>query len=406
MELESITKEWKQKVEKIFGVKFNDDLFLAATTHAVLTKAKKNDLIIKLDDSGKPLKNYNEKLEFLGDAIINTIISSWLMKKYGYDNDVNEGRLTSMRSYLRSNNALGIVMLRLKLAKYFNVGYKTGNINTYLKRLADIFESLVGAVYITTNDYDFTYNVVVNLVEKHFSKICNEFKKDYISQLNEYVQSNFGVTPSYYRGKVAYDKKSNGKPPIWKVCIFIKDPKNEVAKLKKKERDAFFRRQFKLSEIEEKSLSAVRYCTQISFGKSAVYKIAKQRAAKKALDRLIKHNNSIHAILEENVERMNKFANRIVDIEAHNMKFEKVKIQSISDEGDIENADPVIAKELNMPLKKLRKSLKETKERYKASPKVKEKINVDTDDIIGSLGSITSKLDMEVFAKDISGKIR
>jgi ribonuclease-3 len=106
-------------------------------------------------------KNSNERLEFLGDAVLGSVVAEVLFKRYPYR---TEGFLTEMRSKIVNRANLNQLAKKLgidELMEYDNrlVGYsaKQGSL------LGDAFEALIGAVYIDKG-YNFTRNFLINRI--------------------------------------------------------------------------------------------------------------------------------------------------------------------------------------------------------------------------------------------------
>lgn len=130
----------------------------------------------------------NERLEYLGDSILDSIIADYLFKRYP---DKDEGFLTKMRSKIVNRKSLNELGSNLKLEKYLIANnFHTQNNNA----IGNAFESLIGALYLDRG-YVFTRKFVIkNIIERYLDfnyleKVDNNFK----SQLIEIVQKNKGV---------------------------------------------------------------------------------------------------------------------------------------------------------------------------------------------------------------------
>ncbi|MCX8473423.1 MAG: putative dsRNA-binding protein [Sediminibacterium sp.] len=100
-------------------------------------------------------KSNYERLEFLGDAVIDLIVSIFLFKKYV---NKDEGFLTSMRSKIVNHKQLFFLAQKLNLIKLVQISLKTQNIvisQPLSNYISDIFESLIGALYIDKG-YNYT----------------------------------------------------------------------------------------------------------------------------------------------------------------------------------------------------------------------------------------------------------
>lgn len=127
-------------------------------------------------------KNY-ERLEFLGDAVLELVVTEYLYKNYEQD----EGDMTKMRSNYVCENANYEYMEKLDLIKYIRVG--NGEISDIKKAIiADIFEAFVGAIYLDQG-FDKAKEFILNVVTPY---ILNKtyFFNDYKSILQEAVQTD------------------------------------------------------------------------------------------------------------------------------------------------------------------------------------------------------------------------
>jgi ribonuclease-3 len=108
-------------------------------------------------------KNSNERLEFLGDAILGSVIAELLFKMYPYK---DEGFLTEMRSKIVSRSNLNQLAKRLGLDEL--IEYDTRILSYSNKQgslLGDTFEAMIGAIYMDT-DYNFTRDFLITRIIK------------------------------------------------------------------------------------------------------------------------------------------------------------------------------------------------------------------------------------------------
>ena len=138
----------------------------------------------------------NERLEFLGDSVLNLVITFYLYDKKKHS---SEGDLHKLRSKLVCEDTLFQIAINLSLHKYLNVGAgeKKNGGNKRKSTLADSLEAVIGAIYIDsglqkTND-------VVDLIYKPILKIINLDlpAKDPKSELQEILQSKNLHLPVY-----------------------------------------------------------------------------------------------------------------------------------------------------------------------------------------------------------------
>lgn len=130
-------------------------------------------------------KNSYERLEFLGDAVLDLVIADYLFKNHKED----EGEMTKVRSSYVCENANYRYATDLNLDKYILVGHgeqKEGNIKKAI--MADIFEALMGAIYIDLG-YATARKVILDIVVPYIENPNIVFFSDYKSSLQESVQT-------------------------------------------------------------------------------------------------------------------------------------------------------------------------------------------------------------------------
>ena len=131
--------------------------------------------------------HHNQRLEFLGDAVLDLIIGEYLFKNYP---DMAEGNLTKIKAATVCEDSLASVSRSLQLGQYLLLGHgeRTSGGNDRNSILADTFESLIGAIYISTD-----YQTAMTFVLKHLTTYIKQALdgkrgKDYKTLLQEYVQ--------------------------------------------------------------------------------------------------------------------------------------------------------------------------------------------------------------------------
>lgn len=145
----------------------------------------------------KPKKvSHNERLEFLGDAVLELAVTEYLFTKYP---DKTEGELTSFRAALVRKESLADEAVQLDLGKYLFMSRgeeATGGRNrAYI--LANAVEALFGCIYLQLG-YDATKQIIIDLLVHKLDKIVEErLDIDAKSKLQEIVQETVRVTPSY-----------------------------------------------------------------------------------------------------------------------------------------------------------------------------------------------------------------
>lgn len=130
----------------------------------------------------------NERLEFLGDAVLGLVIAEYFFKN---EKKSREGKLSKLRSEVVNERSLAIIAFEISLGKYINFGkgeFKNGGAKNE-SILADAMEAVIGAIYLDSN-----YKTVKNIILDIFSElIVNVEKKKNIndskSRFQEIVQS-------------------------------------------------------------------------------------------------------------------------------------------------------------------------------------------------------------------------
>jgi len=174
-----------KKFEKQIGMKFkNWHLLRTAFVHRSYLNEHKNS---ELD--------HNERLEFLGDAVLELVVTAYL-----YSNFPNpEGDLTNWRSALVKGNMLAKVSKELNIGEYLFLSHgeekSGGREKDYL--LANAFEAVIGVIYL-----ELGYKKAKKFIEKFLLVRLDEILKtgahiDAKSKLQEIAQEKVGVTPNY-----------------------------------------------------------------------------------------------------------------------------------------------------------------------------------------------------------------
>lgn len=185
--------QFEEFAEKI-GVKFhNIDLLKTACTHRSYLNENK----------GAGLE-HNERLEFLGDAILELVVTFFLFKKYPRK---NEGELTSYRAALVNTVSLARVAEKLKVNDYLLLSRgeekDTGRARNII--LADAVEAIIGAVYVDQGERDNQgYTAAADFITRHILKtidideiVSKKLWLDAKSRFQEKAQEIAGLTPAY-----------------------------------------------------------------------------------------------------------------------------------------------------------------------------------------------------------------
>jgi ribonuclease-3 len=137
----------------------------------------------------------NERLEFLGDAILGAVICSLLFDRYP---DYLEGDLTRVKSAVVSRRTCARISRELGLDRFLVLGKGMGPADSAPESvLADMYESLVAAVYLDAG-FDAARDVVIRHMEKEVeATVSGNVGANYKSTLQQLSQKQFGRTPTY-----------------------------------------------------------------------------------------------------------------------------------------------------------------------------------------------------------------
>ena len=133
----------------------------------------------------KAKKDY-ERLEFLGDAVVDLAVADYLYSNHNED----EGEMTKIRASYVCENALYEYATKLNLSKFIKVGHGEEKEGGKMKPsiLSDIFEALIGAIYLDLG-YATARRTVLNIITPYIEDPDVVFFSDYKSALQEYVQT-------------------------------------------------------------------------------------------------------------------------------------------------------------------------------------------------------------------------
>ena len=171
-------------VEKLGGKFNNPELLVTALTHRSY-----------LNEHKKSVKEHNERLEFLGDAVLELVVTEFLYKTYSEP----EGILTNWRSALVRTESISAASERLGFNEYLRLsrGEKRGSERARQQILANCFEAIIGAIYL-----DQGYDAAAVFITKNILSTLDGILEtgswmDGKSRLQEIAQSVDGATPHY-----------------------------------------------------------------------------------------------------------------------------------------------------------------------------------------------------------------
>ena len=168
------------ELQKSLGYQFKDEkLITEALTHRSYTKDFNN-----------------ERLEYLGDAVLDLIVGEYL---YHLFPEAEEGILSKLRAALVNEEAFTKLAKRLNLGKYLLLSPAEENNRGREKPsiLSSAFEALIGALYLEAG-FEKAKETALKLIKEEYPKITpEELLKDYKTTLQEITQAHFGVVPEY-----------------------------------------------------------------------------------------------------------------------------------------------------------------------------------------------------------------
>lgn len=175
-----------EKFAEHIGVKFNDiKLLMEAFTHRSY-----------LNEHRGTGMRHNERLEFLGDAVLELVITEYLYAKYPEE---PEGRLTAYRSALVNTNSISDAASEWGMNEYLMLSRgeakDTGRARQYI--LANTFESVIGALFLDQG-YDAAKEFIAKSLFDRLDEIVGKrLWQDAKSRFQEEAQERTGITPNY-----------------------------------------------------------------------------------------------------------------------------------------------------------------------------------------------------------------
>lgn len=180
------------ELEGIVGHKFNDiDLLLKALTHSSFCNETEEDI------------SDNERLEFLGDAIISTVIAEAAFRLFP---DAREGELTRLKSVVVAQPSLASTAGRLDIGRFLRLGHGAAVADraaTHPSVLCDAFEAVVGAIFLDAG-FEKARDVVLRLLDGELERARREGRQ--IDPKTELQMLTYGLAhkpPSYSVVKMA-----------------------------------------------------------------------------------------------------------------------------------------------------------------------------------------------------------
>lgn len=140
---------------------------------------------------------HNERLEFLGDAVLDMALSEYLFQEYS---EMDEGNLSKIRASLVNENTLATIAADIELSQEIRFGKGEALTGGALKPrlLACALEATIGAIYLDS-DYAKTKNFILQIFNPYFDGLGSGvvFESDYKTRLQEWAQKEHRCIPTY-----------------------------------------------------------------------------------------------------------------------------------------------------------------------------------------------------------------
>lgn len=205
-ELDEVKEKNFPLLEKILDIKFNNlELLIQAFVHRSYLN----------EHHDFPL-GQNERLEFLGDAVVELVVTEYLFEKYGNE----EGELTNWRAALVNAKMLASVAYEMGVEPFLFLSHGEAKDSGTKAReyiMANVFESLVGAIYMDQG-YDVCKKFISQWVITKLPYVLeNGLYMDAKSRFQESSQELLGITPTYR----VLEESGPDHSKIFKVGVFL-----------------------------------------------------------------------------------------------------------------------------------------------------------------------------------------
>lgn len=168
-----------EQIEEILGIVFHDKKLLAqAFIHSSFCNEHKGI-------------TSNERLEFLGDSILNLLIAHFLFLQFP---QLDEGSLTHLRAQLVSAEACSGYLKQLKLEDYLLVGKGEKEIKQSM--ISDLFEAIIGAIYVDQGFLQLS-SFFFQMFEKQLIEKVKSPEINWKASFQDYMQKKIHLTPEY-----------------------------------------------------------------------------------------------------------------------------------------------------------------------------------------------------------------
>jgi ribonuclease-3 len=191
-----------QSVQDVISYRFNDtELLVAALTHSSSADARVNS---------------NERLEFVGDAILGMVVCHELFRRFP---DYLEGELTKIKSAVVSRKTCAAISRELGLTKFLFLGKgMSGRSQLPSSLAAAVYEALIAAIYLDSGDLALAERFILDTASNHIMQAAeSEHQRNFKSQLQQHVQRVMAATPVYD----LMDEKGPDHSKCFEVSVII-----------------------------------------------------------------------------------------------------------------------------------------------------------------------------------------
>ena len=234
-EIKALSAILKEKFDISFK---NEALLVEAMTHSSYANEHKEMKGI-----------YNERIEFLGDAVLELTISDWLFRQFPHS---QEGQLTKLRAQIVCEDSLSLLAKECSLNEYLLLG-KGETLSGGREKpaiLCDVFEALIGALYLDKGMDEvqrFLDQVIVPKIKNGRYELITDFK----TELQEYLQQNGPVHIRYELVK----EEGPSHDKIFTVQLIVDGKKYKTASGKTKKAAEQMAAKLTMEELKQSSLS-------------------------------------------------------------------------------------------------------------------------------------------------------
>ena len=234
-EIKALSAILKEKFDISFK---NEALLVEAMTHSSYANEHKEMKGI-----------YNERIEFLGDAVLELIISDWLFRQFPH---FKEGQLTKLRAQIVCEDSLSMLAKECSLNEYLLLG-KGETLSGGREKpavLCDVFEAFIGALYLDKGMEEvqrFLDQVIVPKIKNGRYELITDFK----TELQEYLQQNGTVHIRYELIK----EEGPSHDKVFTVQVTVDGKKYKTASGKTKKAAEQMAAKLTMEELTQSSLS-------------------------------------------------------------------------------------------------------------------------------------------------------